>query len=530
MNAPYAVVLAAALAVFNLAYATPPLDFPHGVASGEVTPFSAVLWTRVSGGAGEVPLKVEVALTPDFREPHFQRELKAEAASDFTAKVIAAPLLPEKLYYYRWRHGSAISPTGTFRTAPAPEVPANARFTWTGDSDGTRVDGQPAWNAFEVLDAVRAEGGDFFIYLGDTIYADSEKRAAPAVTLEEYRELYKQNREYPSLQALLQAVSTYVTWDDHEVRDDYSGQTIDPVLYATGRRAFHEYMPTLDLDTPTPGCAGAPRFRVFHWGSEIEFIVLDTHSCRSASALPACVYPSPPLPAGTFDFAPTLPAFIRASLPAFFPPLALIPNCLAAINDPARTMLGTAQKQLFKDALLNSTARYKFVLSPSTIAQTYIIPYSRWEGYAAERAELIRFIRDNAIQNVVFLSTDDHRNLIIPVAVDRLTEPAPIGTEFVTGPIAYATDQALTLGFFGERGLDCSLVANQTKPGCAALAAQNQVYFFLGARCWNVDKYSYGLVEVDAATGIVRITLKDDQGAVVRHQVLGTACAASLGD
>jgi hypothetical protein len=131
---------------------------------------------------------------------------------------------------------------------------------------------------------------------------------------------------------------------------------------------------------------------------------------------------------------------------------------------------------------------------------------------------------------VVFLSTDDHRNLIIPVAVDRLTEPVPVGTEFVTGPIAYATDQELTLGFFGQRGTDCSVPANQLTPGCQALAAQNGVFAFAGASCWNVNKYSYGLVEVNGATGVVQITLKDDQGQVVHHQLApGVPCAGVLG-
>ena len=319
---------------------------------------------------------------------------------------------------------------------------------------------------------------------------------------------------------MLQAVSTYATWDDHEVRDDYAGQTIDPELYANGRRAFLDYMPTEDIQFSSPGCAGTPRFRVFRWGSDVELIILDTHSCRSADARSACTYPSPPFPPGTFDFAPTLPGFIRAANPAFFPPLALVPMCLPTINDPSRTMLGETQKELFKDALLASTARFKFVLSPSTFGQTYVNPYSRWEGYAAERTELIRFIRDQGIRGVVFLSTDDHRNLIHRVFVDRLTEPASVGTEFVTGPIAHFTDQGIVLNFFGlPPDTDCSVPANAALAGCQALAAQQAILGFAGASCRHLNTYSYGLVEVDAAAGTVEITLKDDQGQVIHDQL-----------
>jgi len=177
------------------AEAAPPIVFTHGVASGDVTPSSVVLWTRViredprrdddgddddrdqddddsddGEGQNRLSVRVEVALDPAFRRVHFRSQLTAHAENDFTVKVVTTPLLPSRQYYYRWRHGSVSSPIGTFRTAPPPDLAASFRFTWTGDSDGTRVDGVPAWNNFEVLDAVRAENADFFLYLGDTVY------------------------------------------------------------------------------------------------------------------------------------------------------------------------------------------------------------------------------------------------------------------------------------------------------------------------------------------------------------------------
>src|SRR5262249_24783881 len=143
----------------------PPVTFPHGVASGEVTPWSAVLWTRTDQ---EITLKLEVSTSPDFHgKPTFQTTLHTAAATDFTAQVIAAPLAPATTYYYGWRHGQRVSEVGTFYTAPPPGAPADVRFTYSGDSDGTRVGGRPVFNNFEALDAARRERSDFFVYLGD---------------------------------------------------------------------------------------------------------------------------------------------------------------------------------------------------------------------------------------------------------------------------------------------------------------------------------------------------------------------------
>ena len=510
--------------------AVPPVTFAHGIASGDVTDASAVLWTRIDR---DLPLMVEVATDPAFERMHFKREVRASAENDFTAKVIATPLLPGQLYYYRWRHGSSQSDIGTFQTAPPPTMSASVRFTWTGDTDGTKVGGLPVWNNFEALDAARSESADFFVYLGDTVYPDSVRREIPsAVTLDDYRDTYKEARDYSALRGLLQSTSTYAMWDDHEVRDDYAGATVDPVLYANGRTAFLEYFPLADTNLPSPDCAGAPMFRVFRWGADVELVMLDTHSCRSADARPACIYPAPPFPPGTLDFAPTLPGFVRATAPGFFPPLSFVPLCLPTINDPSRTMLGVLQKQLFKDALLSSTAKFKFVFSPSTIAQTYINPYSRWEGYAAERAEILAFIRDNGIQNVIFIGTDDHHNLINnEVFIDRLVAPTSIAREFVTGPVAQFTDQGIILNFFGlPADTNCQTPSNMGLPGCQALAAAQGIYGFAGVDCRHLNKHSYGLVEVDATAGTVTITLKDSEGQVIHDQLNpALSCSQTIG-
>lgn len=106
------------------------------------------------------------------------------------------------------------------------------------------MNGVPAYNEFEVLDAARLEGGDFFIFDGDTIYGDSSHRASgPATMLAEYHAAHRENRGYDNLRTLLNSASVYAAMDDHEVRNDYTAATVDPLRYAAGRRAFLDYYP-----------------------------------------------------------------------------------------------------------------------------------------------------------------------------------------------------------------------------------------------------------------------------------------------
>jgi len=484
--------------------AAPPV-FTHGVSSGDVTSRTAVLWTRVDQS---VVLEAEVSTNATFAGPEaFDANVSATAGNDFTAKVIAFGLAPNTSYFYRWRKGSTVSPVGKFKTAPSSSSAANVKFAYTGDSDGTLVGGNPFFNNFEVLDAVRAENPDFFGYIGDTIYSDSSLRPGglPATTLSEYRDAYKVNRGYAALTDLLKATSTYVQADDHEVQNDYDGTTVDPARYAAGREAFVEYFPILTIETPFPGCAGTPMFRAFHWGSKVDLFIPDERSCRSADVAVQC--------AG--DLAPTLPAFLR---PSFGLPASPPAGCLTALNDPSRTMLGSAQKALFKFALKHSTAKFKIVLSELAIQQFYALPYDRWEGYAAERAEILNFIRSNSISNVVFLTTDNHANLTNEVFIDRFADPTPIAYEAITGPIATFTLQQEIVGGFGAP----ALVAFNAVIGPLPFGPN-------GVDCRELNTASYGLVDVNASAGTATITLKDDTGTTINDAAGGGPCVKTLG-
>ncbi|MFH4317201.1 alkaline phosphatase D family protein, partial [Acinetobacter baumannii] len=76
-----------------------------------------------------------------------------------------------------------------------------------------------------------------------------------------------------------------------------------------------------------------------------------------------------------------------------------------------------------------STAKWKIVLSEVAWQQFWALPYDRWEGYGAERNEILNFIRDENIEGVVFLTTDNHANIFNEVFIDVLTDPEPIAYE-----------------------------------------------------------------------------------------------------
>ena len=141
------------------------------------------------------------------------------------------------------------------------------------------------------------------------------------------------------------------------------------------------------------------------------------------------------------DVSDTRGAFrVLAGLPPAPPP-----GCLDAIFDPSRTFLGPVQKQAVKDALLNSTATFKFIVNELPIQQIYALPYDRWEGYGAERNELLNFIRDNAIENVIFLATDIHANLINDVFIDAF---AVLNQADINDSISAMRDLYLEKGFY----------------------------------------------------------------------------------
>jgi alkaline phosphatase D len=344
------------------------------------------------------------------------------------------------------------------------------------------------FNAFDVLDAAAAEDPAFFLYFGDTIYADREPEAR---TLDEYRGKYKENRGYRALSDILAATSTYTIWDDHEVYDDFAGATVESNRFDAALQAFREYMPLDDGGEPET------LYRTFRWGAAADVVLLDERSFRDESAAAACEIDgqADPLPAAAFPGAPDALRGIRGfvGLPEELPE-----GCADLIDDPSRTLLGEEQKRYFFDWLASSDATWKIVVNSVPIQMLLALPYDRWEGYLAERREVLEFIRANDIKNVVFLTTDFHANIFGPVRMDAFTDSDPIAYEAIAGPIATTPLQQDIVDVIGE--------------GAAGVLGA----FFTGllqVDCAELNSYAYALVEVDSAS--MTITAKDEAGRVV---------------
>jgi len=314
--------------------------FSDGVAAGDVTHQSAILWTRTSDPA---ELRVEYATDPGFIGARTSAPLHTSEEADYTAKVELSPLQPGQRYHYRFVSGTTRSGAGTFVAPPAPDRDVPVTLTWGADTS-------EEFRPFRVFQGMRARNADLFFYLGDTMYSDFG--AFRATTLDQYRQKYRTNREDLHLRAFLSTVAAWVIWDDHEVENNFDSEH---VRLEIGLRAFREYWPIRTMpDAPNR------LYRSFRWGRTAEFFILDTRQYRS---------------------------------PAF------------RLDGPEKIMLGRAQKQWLLDGLARSEALVKVIVS--TVALRHHGADS-WEGYTFERNEILRFIAERRIANVVFLAGDVH--------------------------------------------------------------------------------------------------------------------------
>ncbi len=491
----------AAAAIASLPSHAGAATFSLGVAAGEVTPTSAILWGHVER-AGRV--RLALASNRRLRRARVIR-LRASVANDGTVQRHVGRLRPATRYWFRFRRGHARSERGTFVTAPRPGTNARVRFAWTGDTDLSAAPGQtgPFWNDGAVFRRMRAERNEFNVHLGDTIYSDSEIPGLepPALTVAQKWAKYRVNLENRYLRAVRRSAGFYSHWDDHEFIADFSpvenGLLPGQVLYANGVRAFRDYSPV--RYTRRDGL-----YRRVRWGRNLELFFLDERSFRSAkaSAGHACDNPE----TGQPDVAPELPQGLRSVIDSIFPSTGLSAPvsqlCLDTLRSPDRHYLGERQLNRFIRDIRRSRARFKIVMNELPIQQLYALPYDRWEGYDSERQRVLRAL-SGKVRNVVFLTTDVHSTLVGDARFQTLEPggPEPSGIfDFTVGPAA-------TESFRSE-------VDERTTPGFGAalsgvFAAQPPQG--LGMRCAVLDRFGYGEVRVTRRT--LTVTPKDIDGA-----------------
>ncbi len=192
-------------------------------AVGDVTEDRAIVWLRAER---ESSVSIHYGREPGLTYYRSSRRRQAARETDFTAQILISGLKPKTAYYYRATvAGRTPGPICSFVTAPRMDESADVLFAFGGD---TRESYQP----FRIMDAIRAKGPDFLIHLGDTIYADKDGTASK---LHQFWAKYRRNRSDLPTQRLFSQTSLYVTWDDHEVSNNYHP---DNPLAPIGRKAF----------------------------------------------------------------------------------------------------------------------------------------------------------------------------------------------------------------------------------------------------------------------------------------------------
>jgi alkaline phosphatase D len=337
-----------------------PVMLTHGVASGDVTDESAVIWARTDGPAFvHVEYLLEGAETVEQATP-----VETTTESDYIAQVRLSRLDSASRYHYRvWAtesqcEGSAApedAVQGLFVTAPAPDERASVRMAVSADGFDRNAD-----PPFSLLNKIAEFRPDFFVYNGDTIYADAPTPAvpdAPADELEEFRAKHKEMRStVTNLQNLLAVTSVYAIWDDHEVDNNFAGPH-NP-LTPLGKEAFMEYWP-IDNTSKVTGDDPDRLYRKFRWGKNLELFIIDTRSYKDRNTVP---------------------------------------------DGPNKTLLGQEQHDWLLRSLSESSATFKVIINSFPLS---FPGNDGWPSFEYELGQIIEYTVSN-VDNVFWVSGDCH--------------------------------------------------------------------------------------------------------------------------
>ena len=464
---------------------TTDFEITHGIASGDVTNQSAIIWSRVNDQPAQ--MNVEYDTNANFSNP-LSKTAQANSTTDFTAQTKLDGLKPDTQYYYRvWFSASNIvnntnSDTsddlsassdiaeqievGTFRTAPSFNMSSNSNsssnafsFIWGADVGGQNYCRNAEEGGYSIFKSMQSLSPDFFIANGDMIYADGacpiqgpivtnstnnqtitwtnipgnfKSIADPSVdwnNVTEVRSIFlehwKYNRNDTYFKEFLSNVSMYSQWDDHEIINDFGSKWPDWNLFSTdregypnivkeGTNAFLYYSPVgsdNNNNNATENVSDTHIYRSFNWGKDLDLFIIDARSYRSQ-------------------------------------------NHIADTPENNKTMLGEEQLQWLKQELSNSNATWKLIssdvpISIPTGSNASILGrdgwangnetnnYSYYTGFERELTDLLRFIDEQHMKNIVFITTDVHFPAFIRYNFDlnndgNMTEIH----ELVSGPLS----------------------------------------------------------------------------------------------
>jgi len=416
--------------------------FTLGVASGDPLPGGVVLWTRLApapqhdGGMPPVPMPVDWEIAADEAMRTIVQRGSATALPEFghAVHVEVGGLQPARWYWYRFTAGGVASAIGRTRTAPALDAPLEQlRFAFAS----CQHYGQGYFSPYHHM---AGEPLDLVVFLGDYIYevpswaetVRPEPKTVP-VTLVEYRNKYGLYKSDPDLQAAHALFPWIVTWDDHEVANDYaddqSQERDDPAWFlrrrAAAYQAYWEHMPLRQGARPSgPWLTLHRRLR---FGDLAEFSVVDDRQYRSHQ-------PCAPLERAGGNVEP---------------------DC-AERRDPRRSMLGAAQERWLLDGLDRSTVRWNVIAQQLLMAQVKrrlngapAFWTDAWDGYPAARQRLLGFLAARRPANPVVIGGDIHSYWVTDLKPDFDDPRAPtvatefVGTSITSHGISYARTRAV---------------------------------------------------------------------------------------
>jgi alkaline phosphatase D len=406
-------------------------QIPFGAQCGDVAADRAMIWSRSDRAARMI---VEYSTTESFQNARRVIGPAALEPTDFTARVDLTELPAGQKIFYRVTFQSlddakAFSEpvAGSFLTAP--NTKRDLSFVWGGDVCGQGWGINPEFGGMKIYEAMRRMQPDLFIHSGDAIYADgviqaevklddgsiwknltTPEKSKVAETLEEFRGNYRYNLMDENLRRFNSEIPMLAQWDDHETRNNwYPGQILEDdryvvksvdLLSARAKRAFLDYMP-IRFDANDPERI----YRVCGYGPLLDIFMLDERSYRGPNT----------------------------------------PNRQTAASDET-SFLGGAQMEWIKQRLLASKARWKVIASDMPISVIVKDGTANFEAFAngngpalgreLELAELLRFIKQKKIKNVVWITTDVHycaAHYYNP-AKAQFTDFDPFW-EFVAGPL-----------------------------------------------------------------------------------------------
>ncbi|HEX5082045.1 MAG TPA: alkaline phosphatase D family protein [Blastocatellia bacterium] len=467
-------------------------QIPFGAQCGDLAADRAMIWSRSDRAARMI---VEYSTTESFQNARRVAGPAALEPTDFTARVDLTELPAGQKIFYRVTFQSLDDAkvfsepvAGSFLTPP--NTKRDVSFVWGGDVCGQGWGINPEFGGMKIYEAMRRMQPDLFIHSGDAIYADgviqaevklddgsiwknltTPEKSKVAETLEEFRGNYRYNLMDENLRRFNSEIPMMAQWDDHETRNNwYPGQILEDdryvvksvdLLSARAKRAFLDYTP-IRFDATDPERI----YRVFGYGPLLDIFMLDERSYRGPNT----------------------------------------PNRQTAASDET-AFLGGAQMAWIKQRLLASKARWKVIASDMPIGIIVKDGAANFEAFAngngpalgreLELAELLRFIKQKKIKNVVWITTDVHycaAHYYNPVKA-QFTDFDPFW-EFIAGP--------LNAGTFGPTGMDDTFgpdvkfigVPKDVKPN---RSPKDGLQFF-------------GAVKIDGKTEAMTVGLRDIDG------------------